>query len=100
MMILRALTSAGDSATIADRKSKSDGLMMEAESGCRNNLSHKKHTNPDFSPGFVSFTFVFDIRNSCENIEYETVGNPSKDELRGVPLCKEAMNERGILRER
>lgn len=47
-----------------------------------------------------TFLAVFDIRNSCENIEYETVGNPSKDELRGVPLCKEAMNERGILRER
>ena len=39
---------------------------------------------------------VFDIRNSCEIIEYETVGDPSKDELRGFPLCKEGMNERGI----
>ena len=51
MMILRALTSAGDSATIADRKSKSDGLMMEAESGCRNNLSHKNIRTPTFRRG-------------------------------------------------
>lgn len=39
---------------------------------------------------------VFDIRNSCEIIEYETVGDPSKDELRGVSLCKKGQTKEGI----
>lgn len=40
--------------------------------------------------------FVFDIRNSCEIIEYETVGDPSKDELRGVSLCKKGQAKEEI----
>ena len=67
--------------------------------GVKSNYKYKN--NPNAPPNkiglrFGLYSFVFDIRNSCENIEYETVGNPSKDELRGVPLCKEGMNERGI----
>lgn len=45
------------------------------------------------------FRLVFDIRNSCENIEYETVGAPRRMNFEGFLFVKKGKPKRGFERK-
>ena len=70
--------------------------------GVKSNYKYKN--NPNAPPNkiglrFGLYSFVFDIRNSCENIEYETVGAPRRMNFEGFLFVKKGKPKRGFERK-